>query len=361
MREALELAALGLEGVSPNPMVGAVLVRNRRIVARGYHRRCGGPHAEVEALRAASDPRGCDLYVTLEPCAHHGRTPPCADAIIAAGVRRVVYAASDPSPLARGRGPRRLRRAGIEVVSGLLRREAERLIRAYLHWRRTGTPWVILKWAMSLDGKIATAGGESRWITGREARARAHALRRRVDAVLVGTRTARVDDPLLTPRPARGRRPLRILLDRCGSLPLDLRLLRPTESASHSKSRMYVSSHRLSARRRRELERRGIEVLAIGEAEGGLDLGELLSTLGSRGVSQVLVEGGGELAGGLVAAGLVQEVAAFVAPRILGGREAPGPVGGRGRLLLADALEIETERVERLGRDLLVAGVVRGS
>ena len=206
MRAALRLARRGRGAVSPNPMVGAVIVKRGRIVGAGYHRRCGGPHAEIEALREVSDSRGADVYVTLEPCAHYGRTPPCAKALIAAGVARVLYATRDPNPLTRGRGPRMLRRAGIEVHRGLCGDAARKLNRPYFHWIETGKPWVLLKWAMTLDGKIATVAGESRWITGDAARAHAHGLRRRVDAVLVGTETALRDDPRLNPRPARGRR-----------------------------------------------------------------------------------------------------------------------------------------------------------
>ncbi|MGQ9591445.1 MAG: bifunctional diaminohydroxyphosphoribosylaminopyrimidine deaminase/5-amino-6-(5-phosphoribosylamino)uracil reductase RibD, partial [Planctomycetota bacterium] len=231
LRRALDLARRGLEAVSPNPMVGAVLVRDGRIVAEGYHRRYGGPHAEVDALRRAGDACGAELYVTLEPCGHRGKTPPCAEAIAAAGVRRVVYGASDPNPATSGRGPRFLSERGIEVRGGVLEAECRSLNAPYFHWRETGFPWVILKWAMTLDGKTATERGESRWITGEAARARAQGLRRRADALLAGTETVIRDDPLLLPRPARGRRPLRVILDRRARIPLARRLLGPPERA----------------------------------------------------------------------------------------------------------------------------------
>jgi diaminohydroxyphosphoribosylaminopyrimidine deaminase/5-amino-6-(5-phosphoribosylamino)uracil reductase len=377
MRLALRLARRGLEGVSPNPLVGAVLARRGRVVGRGAHLRFGGPHAEVEALRAAgAAARGADLFVTLEPCAHHGKTPPCADLIARSGVRRVVYAARDPNPLTRGRGPRLLRAHGVRVEEGLCREEAETLNAPYFHWRREGRPWVLLKWAMTLDGKIATAGGESRWITGEAARHHAHGLRRRVDAVIVGTETARRDDPRLLPRPARGRRPLRVVLDRRGRLPLTLKLFAkgpapargpatakgPAAPASglQSGATVYVTSSRSSRRRRRELERRGVKVLILPGPASGLPPRRLLAALGALGISQVLVEGGGRLAGSLLRARLVDEVAAYIAPRLAGGRRARGAVEGKGFARLVETPWLEGLRVRRLGEDVLVEGRVGG-
>jgi len=355
---AIELARRGIEAVSPNPMVGAVVVTRGRVVGEGFHAHFGGPHAEIDALRAAgSRALGATVYVSLEPCGHHGKTPPCAEALVGAGVARVVYAVGDPNPATRGCGPRLLRCHGIEVLSGVLRRAALELNAPYFHWRASGRPWVIAKWAMSLDGKIATAGGESRWITSPAARARGHAMRRRVDAVLIGTRTARVDDPLLSPRPARGRAPARVVLDRRGTLPLALRLFAADSPAGGAGARICVTA-RASAHRRRELARRGVEVLEIAERQGRLDLEELLGALGERGISQLLVEGGGEIVGGFVAARLVDEVLAFVAPRVLGGRAAPGAVAGEGVERLADALRLERVRCESVGADLLVSGTV---
>jgi diaminohydroxyphosphoribosylaminopyrimidine deaminase/5-amino-6-(5-phosphoribosylamino)uracil reductase len=358
MEEALRLARAGLEGVSPNPMVGAVLVRGGEVLARGFHRLFGGPHAEVDALRQARDGRGADLYVTLEPCGHHGKTPPCAEAIAAAGVRRVVYAAADLNPLTRGRGLALLRRAGVELHRGLLGREALALNAPYFHWMRSGRPWVILKWAMSLDGKIATRTGESRWITGRQARAHGHALRRRADAVMVGTLTALRDDPRLTPRPARGRRPMRIILDRRGRLPLDLRILAP-ERRRGAGLRVYVTSRRTAARRGRELESRGVRLLVAPEGPGGLDLAAVLSELGRLGVSQLLVEGGGKLGGSFLEGGLVDEVAVLLAPLLIGGAEAPGPLEGSGIARLSAALRLEAAERRLVGEDLLIQGLVR--
>ena len=357
MRLALGLAERGLESVSPNPMVGAVLVRRARILGKGYHRRYGGPHAEVEALAGTKNPRGADLYVTLEPCGHHGKTPPCAEAIVAAGVKRVFYAVRDPNPLTRGRGLKTLRRGGVAVIGGLLQEEAAALNAPFFHWMRTGLPWVLLKWAMTLDGKIATARGESKWITGEAARLHSQRLRRRVDAVLVGTETLLADDPLLTPRPARGRYPVRILLDRRGRLPLRLRLL-ASGSVAGPGERIYVTSRSTSQRRLRLLESRGLQLLTVPVKRQGFQLEVLLRKLGELGISQILVEGGAALAGSCLAGGFVQEVAAYVAPRILGGEEARGAVGGAG-LDLLDTRWLREPAVRRVGQDILIQGRVR--
>ena len=359
MAEALELALGGLEKVSPNPLVGAVVVRGGRVLGRGFHRGFGRPHAEREALDAAGDAKGSDLYVTLEPCAHQGKTPPCCDAILEAGIKRVFFAAADPNPATRGRGPRLLRKAGVEVRGGLLRKEARSQNAPYFFWRETGRPWVVLKWAMSLDGKIATAGGESQWITGAKARARGHFLRRRVDAVLVGTGTVLADDPLLTPRPPRGRQPLRVILDRQGRLPMKLKLLSHPEVAGRGR-RLYVSAPGAnSSRRLGELERRGIEILLLPSSAAGIELGQLLDELSKLDVSQVLVEGGATLTGALLREDLAQELAAFIAPKILGGERALSPVGGEGFQKLSESLSLSGLRYEELGDDLFLGARIR--
>ena len=359
MAEALGLALGGLESVSPSPLVGAVVVRGGRVIGRGFHRGFGRPHAEREALEAAGNARGADLYVTLEPCAHHGKTPPCCEAVLEAGIKRVFFSASDPNPETRGKGPRLLRKAGVEVRGGLLRKEALSQNAPYFFWRDKGRPWVVLKWAMSLDGKIATAGGESQWITGAKARARGHSLRRRVDAVLVGTETVLADDPLLTPRPAGGRTPLRVILDRRGRLPMKLKLLSHPRVAGRGR-RLYVSvSGANSARRLGELERRGVETLLLPSAAAGLDLGLLLAELSKLEISQLLVEGGARLAGAFLRDALVEEIAAFVAPKIIGGEGALSPVGGEGFRKLAESLSLSDLRHEALGEDLFLSAKIR--
>jgi diaminohydroxyphosphoribosylaminopyrimidine deaminase/5-amino-6-(5-phosphoribosylamino)uracil reductase len=356
MREALELAGRGLEGVSPNPLVGSVVVRRGRVVGRGWHERYGGPHAEVLALEDAGEAaKGADLFVSLEPCGHHGKTPPCADAIVRSGVRRVIYACADPNPLTRARGPKILREAGIEVEHGLLRREAEKLNRPFFHFLKTRRPWVILKWGMSLDGKIATTTRESKWITGVEARRDAHRLRRRVDAIVAGTGTILADDPLLTPRPSKGRSPLRVILDRKGRLPLDRRIL---DGSDRGGPRLYVVAPRVPSERLREVESRGLTTLVLPEKPDGLDIEYLLHELGERGISQLLVEGGGGLAGTFLSRGWVDEVVAYIASRVIGGREAPGPIGGEGIPRLADAVTLIDQRVDGCGHDVRIRGVV---
>lgn len=359
MRRALELARRGEEAVSPNPMVGAVIVRSGRVLGEGYHARCGGPHAEVEAIRAAGSCRGADLHVTLEPCAHQGKTPPCTTAILRAGIARVIYGAGDPNPRTSGIGPRLLRRAGVEVKAGCLRRECEALNAPFLHWMRTGLPWGILKWAMTLDGRIATAAGESRWITGPAARRHAHGLRRRADAILVGTETARRDDPLLTPRPSLGRAPLRVILDRAGRLPLGLRLLAPAAAAGPGR-RWLVTTSRCPRRRRRQLEERGVEIVVACESRGQLELRAVFEALAASGIAQILIEGGAALAAGCLREGLVQEVYAYIAPRILGERGSRPAVDG------TDWHDLEATRwlgplaAQPLGGDWVLHGRVRG-
>lgn len=346
MRRALGLAARGEGLVEPNPMVGCVVLRDGRVVGEGWHERFGGPHAEVNALRAAGESaRGATLVVTLEPCRHTGKTPPCADAVIAAGVRRCVIATRDPFPEVDGGGVRRLVQAGIECVVGVEEAAARELLAPYWKLTTTGSPWVIAKWAMTLDGRIATSGGESQWITGPASRRVVHVLRGRVDAVVVGAGTLSADDPLLSPRPAGERTPLRVVLADDRPLP-DQRRLWSTPDQGPVLVAVGANYPRDSAER---LRTRGVEVLAAGAAD-------LLAELGRRRLTNVLVEGGGKLLGRWFDSRLVDEVWAFVAPRIVGGAAAPGPVGGAGVGALADALQLANARVDRLGGDLLVRG-----
>lgn len=357
LRRALKLAQRGLQYVSPNPLVGAVIVRSGKIVAEGYHRRCGGAHAEVEAIRRAGvAARGADLYVTLEPCGHHGRTPPCSEAIVRAGIRRVVYAASDPNPLTRGAGLRLLRRSGVDVRRGPCGAEVRSQNAPYFHWREHGRPWILLKWAMTLDGKAATSGGESKWITGARAREHAQTLRRRVDAICVGTETARLDDPLLSARPPRGRFPRRVVLDRRASLPLTLRLLSDPRGGGEAGETIYVTSRRAPAARLRRLEAAGARILRCPLERGRFDLRELLTQLSELEVSQLLVEGGGATAGSFLEAGLVDEVAVYIAPRLLGGVAARPAIGGGGLASLGETPWLRAAVCRRLGDDFLISG-----
>ncbi len=355
LERALALAEKGRYTVSPNPMVGAVVVRGGRAVGEGFHRRAGGPHAEIAALRRAGRAaRGADLYLTLEPCVHQGRTPPCAPAVIAAGVRRVVVAATDPNPRVAGRGVAALRRAGIEVVLAPApwRRRAAEQNEKFRAWIVRGRPFVLAKWASTLDGRIASSGGESRWITGEAARRRGLLLREEYDAVLVGAGTVLADDPRLTRRLGKAG-PLphwRIVLDGRLRIPETARVLRgPGE-------RLVATIAAPTHPKVRRLVARGIRVWSLPRRRSArVDLGHLLAELSRYAVTSVMVEGGAETLAGFIRAGLVDRVAAFLAPRLLGGRRAPGAVGGAG-FPLADAPGIADLRVERVGGDLLVSG-----
>jgi diaminohydroxyphosphoribosylaminopyrimidine deaminase/5-amino-6-(5-phosphoribosylamino)uracil reductase len=348
MRRALALAARGRGRVEPNPMVGAVILKNGRIIGEGYHRRFGGPHAEVEALRRCTvNPRGATCYVTLEPCCHHGKTPPCTDAIIAAGVARVVAAVRDPNPLVAGGGVRRLRAAGVRVEVGLLQEQARALNAPFFKLQATGLPWVILKWAQSIDGKIATRRGESQWITSPPARRAAHALRGRVDANIVGVNTVFADDPMLTCRLARPLRiATRVILDRRLRTPPDCKLVRTARRAP-----TLIVTGQVSAARRRPFEGAGCEVLVLPNPQRRDALRRLLRALGRRGFTNVMVEGGGKVLGAFVDQRLADEAVIFVAPRLIGGSAAPGPLGGVGPEAMNDLPATNVVDLRRIGPD----------
>jgi diaminohydroxyphosphoribosylaminopyrimidine deaminase/5-amino-6-(5-phosphoribosylamino)uracil reductase len=348
MREALRLARRGGGTTSPNPMVGAVVVRGDRIVGRGYHRKAGGPHAEVFALREAGAlARGAALFVTLEPCCHVGRTGPCTDQVLEAGIARVVAAIPDPFEKIAGRGLRILRQAGVAVEVGDGAREAARLNEAYLLRVREGRPWVDLKLAVTLDGKIADSRGRSRWITGEVARKRGHLLRWEADAILVGGRTVREDDPMLTARLGkRVRRPLRVVLDPRLRTPLGARVF----GDDASRVRIAAAGDAAPAKRKR-LERLGAVVWSLpGGRGGGLTLRPLLRKLAAEGVNRLLVEGGGLTAGSFLRERLADRVHLFVAPRAIG--EGADAFAGLGALPLARAAELRIEEVSRVGEDL---------
>ena len=360
MRRALDLAALGLGRVEPNPMVGAVVVQGDEVVGEGYHARYGGPHAEVVALgNAGPKARGAELFVTLEPCCHHGKTPPCTGAILAAGVRRVVAAVADPFPEVSGRGLAALREAGLEVVVGMGELRARRLNAAFFKRQRTGLPLVIAKWAMTLDGRLAAADGSSRWISSEESRRRVHEVRRISDAVLVGSGTAVADEPSLTvrhvePLPERGQ-PTRVIMD--SGLAIDA-AREPARSAAEVPVIVYTSDDALAGRGNRAdaLRRAGCDLVAVPRVEAGLSPEAVVQDLGRRGMSRILVEGGARILGSFFAAGLVDRVMIFIAPRLLGSADALGPVAGPNGLTLADALDVADLTCERVGPDVLIQG-----
>lgn len=368
MRLALRLARRGLGVTSPNPMVGAVLVKGGKILGRGWHRRAGEAHAEIEALRDAErrghSARGGTLYVTLEPCSTHGRTPPCTDAIRQAGVRRVVVAATDPNPAHAGRAFRLLRRAGIDVSHGLLGDAASRLNESFNHWIVLRTPFVTVKCAMTLDGKIATPAGESKWITGAAARAEGIRLRAAADAILVGINTVLADDPSLTWRPGRvakqgkgkEKRPhrlRRIILDSRARLPLDARVI-----ADGAAELTTVVVGRGAPARRVTALRRKVSVIAAPLRGGRIDLRWLLRRLGSEDVTSLLVEGGGEVNASFLMAGFTQRVVFFYAPKILGGRTARKAVAGKGARTPRETLQLTEVEWRRVGKDLMMTARV---
>ncbi len=377
MRRALDLAAGGLGRVEPNPMAGAVVVQGDRIVGEGFHTRFGGPHAEIVALeRAGSEARGAELFISLEPCCHYGKTPPCTEAILAAGIRRVVAAVVDPFPEVSGRGLETLRAAGVETVVGVLEDEARRQNAAFFKRQLAGLPLVIAKWAMTLDGRIAAASGDSRWISSEESRRRVHEIRRLCDAVIVGAGTAVKDKPSLTVRhvevlPERGQ-PTRVILDPHLRLdPAD----EPAASAHEVPVILYATSTGVAASgpRAAALRKTGCHLVIVPETEGGVSLRAVLKDLSQRGMSRVMVEGGPRVFGSLFSEGLADRVMIFVAPKILASAAAPGPVlgprearpfdrlragpeqGRRGRDLAA-ALQIQDLQAEPIGPDILIQG-----
>lgn len=359
MRRALELAALGLGRVEPNPLVGCVIAQGAEIIGEGWHRQYGGPHAEVEALTVAG-PRaaGATVYVTLEPCCHFGKTPPCTQALIAAGVRRVVAAMADPFAAVAGRGAEQLRTAGIDVELGLCEPEARSLNAPYLKLLSSGKPWVLAKWAMTLDGKLATRTGQSRWISGDESRRRAHELRGRVDAIIIGSGTAAADDPLLTARPPGPRQAVRVVVDSAARLSPESQLARTAREVPV----IVAASRDASAANRHRLQSAGCEVLALSATRHGQRLDELLAELGRRRMTNVLVEGGSRLLGNLLDLGQIDEVHVFVAPRLFGGAESLTPIAGLGVESPASALALSDVRWCRLGDDFYGSGrVVRAT
>ena len=354
MKRALELAACGLGRTSPNPAVGAVVVRDGAIVGEGYHRRAGEPHAERVALANAGEAaRDAQIYVSLEPCCHHGRTPPCTDAIAEAGIASVVYALQDPDPLCAGGGEAALRAAGIDVQGGFMAEEAGRLLEGYIRHRRTGRPLMTVKLAMSLDGRIATRTGDSRWISGEQSRGIVHRLRDRCDVVMVGAGTVLADDPSLTTRDVPGGRDaLRVIADSRARTPASARVIHQESDAGC----LIACTDAAPPERVQALRDAGAEVVVLPERAGRVDLGALMDELGARGALNVLIEGGGGLVAGALEAGVVDRMLLFYAPLIIGGEDAVAGVAGAGVARVADAPKLRDVTTRRVGDDLLVEG-----
>ena len=358
MAQALSLARLALGQVSPNPAVGALIVNNDEIVGQGYTQPPGSDHAEIVALKQASErARGGVMYVTLEPCCHYGRTPPCTQAIIAAGIREVYLATLDANHLVSGRGKEELEEAGIKVHLGEHEAEARQINEGYLKFITEGTPFVTAKFAISLDGKIATRSGDSKWITSEAARKQAHQLRYINDAIMVGVNTVLIDDPRLTVRcnsksGTVNKQPLRVIVDSNGHTPLTARLF------AEPGRTLLALGRTLRPGEKAAFTRLGAEILELPSIDGRVDLRGLLKALGERGITSVLVEGGGILLGSLFDIGLADKVIAFIAPIIIGGKEARTAVAGRGVDNVVDSLRLDRVTVEGLGEDLIVCGYV---
>lgn len=351
MRRALALARRGAGWVSPNPMVGAVVVREGRVVGEGYHARAGLPHAEVEALRAAGEEsRGATLYLNLEPCAHWGKTPPCVEAIVRAGIARVVVAVRDPNPLVSGRGIHYLRERGVEVVEGVMEAEARKLNEAFFKFVTRGLPFVTWKYAATLDGKVAARTGVSRWLSGEKARRWVHLLRSRSDAVLVGRGTVEADDPLLTSRLPRARQPLRVVADS------RLRLS-PSARLFTAQTPLLLATTPLAPPEKREaFAALGAEVAVLPEREGRLEVKALMEFLAQREITSVLLESGPTLAASLLEERLIDKLYCLLTPKLLGGTGAPTPLGGPGRASPEEAWKVRHLSCRRLGEDLLIEG-----
>ncbi len=354
MRLALELARRGRGWTSPNPMVGAVIVKDGRIIGRGWHERCGQPHAERNALAScAEDPRGAVMYVTLEPCCHHGRQPPCTDAILEAGIRRVSVGSGDPNPLVAGKGIGILRDHGVEVVEDVLREECDKLNEIFFHYIQTKRPFVVMKYAMTMDGKIAAYTGASKWVTGEEARAHVQEQRHRCAAIMVGVGTVLADDPLLTCRLEGGRDPARVICDTHLRTPLTAQVVTTAKEVP-----TIVATCCMDQERRRAYQDAGCRVLSVAERDGHVDLWELMERLGREELDSVLLEGGGTLNWAALECGVVQKVQAYIAPKLFGGREAKTPVEGLGVPSPESAFRLKNTEITRLGEDFLMESEV---
>lgn len=355
MQRAIQLAQQGVGWVSPNPLVGAVIVKDGQVIGEGYHARCGEAHAERNALaNCRTDPQGATIYVTLEPCCHYGRTPPCTQAILETGISRVVVGSRDPNPLVAGKGLAILQEAGLTVCEGVLGKDCEALNEVFFHYIRTKKPYVVLKYAMTMDGKIAATTGASQWITGEGARRRVHEDRHRYRGILVGVGTVLADDPQLTCRIPNGRNPLRIVCDSQLRTPLHAQLVRTAKEIPTLLATCCADEEKLTPYRQS-----GCEILSLPCAEDGhLDLKTLLSSLGERQVDSLLVEGGATLNWSFLQHGLVQKLQCYLAPKLFGGAAAKSPIGGIGVPHPDQAFPLSSPRITPLGRDLLLESEV---
>ncbi|MCR5357638.1 MAG: bifunctional diaminohydroxyphosphoribosylaminopyrimidine deaminase/5-amino-6-(5-phosphoribosylamino)uracil reductase RibD [Lachnospiraceae bacterium] len=357
MRRAIGLAANGEGYVNPNPMVGAVVVKDGRIIGEGYHERFGGLHAERNALASLTgSAEGSDIYVTLEPCCHHGKTPPCTEAIIENKIGRVIIGSADPNPLVSGKGVKQLRDAGIEVVTDFLKDECDELNPVFFKYIKTGQPYVVLKYAMTMDGKIATTTGESKWITGEESRTQVQRLRHKYMAIMAGIGTVLADDPMLNVRIDGLKSPVRVICDSGLNIPIDSNIVNTAD-----KYRTILAHAIRDEEREKALSDRSCELIYLPGGDGRVDIKGLISRLGADGIDSVLIEGGGTLNDSLIREGLADRVEVFIAPKIFGGRDAKTPVEGSGVASINEAALYELKETAYYGNDILLSYVNQNS
>lgn len=354
MKLALELAQKGRGRVNPNPMVGAVLVKDGQIIGQGYHQQYGGLHAERNALASCSiSPKGATLYVTLEPCCHYGKTPPCTEAIIENRISRVVIGSSDPNPLVAGKGVQILKEHGIDVDEGVLKEECDKINKVFFHFISTKTPYVVLKYAMTMDGKIAAASGDSKWITGEEARLNVHRDRASSMAIMTGIGTVLADDPLLTCRIPGGKDPIRIICDSSLRIPPSSQIVSTASSVP-----TIILTCREDERKRTILQEKGCQILIVPEKNGHIDLNGAMKLLGARNIDSILLEGGSSLSWSALKSGIVKKIQAYIAPVIFGGSSSLSPVGGPGVLHPPEGFRLSSPSVSRFGNDILLESEV---
>lgn len=354
MALALSLAERGMGWASPNPMVGAVIVKDGRIIGQGWHQRCGQPHAERNALAACTEPpQGATMYVTLEPCCHYGRQPPCTQAILDAGIRRVVVGSGDPNPLVAGKGIALLQERGVEVIQHVLENDCDRLNQVFFHYIRTKRPYVVMKYAMTLDGKIAVYTGDSKWVTGEDARAQVQQLRHRYTGIMVGVGTVLADDPLLTCRLPGGRSPVRIICDTHLRTPLTAQVV--------STARQFptlLATCCTEEEKQRPYRAAGCQIITVPERDGHVDLDCLMDKLGQAEIDSILLEGGGTLNWTALEQGIVQKVLVYLSPKLVGGRDAKTPVEGGGMARMAQAIQLINTHITQIGGDFLLESEV---
>lgn len=357
MERALELAKKGAGYTNPNPLVGAVIVKDGRILGEGYHKVYGSHHAEINAfLNASEDVKGATMYVTLEPCSHYGKTPPCAKALVEKGIKKVIIGLKDPNPLVAGKGIKILEDAGIEVITGVLEEKGKKLNEIFLKYITTKLPFCIMKTAMTLDGKIATHTNASKWITGELSRKYVHELRHRVAGIMVGIGTVLADDPSLTTRleESIGNDPIRIIVDSSARIPLESKVL----NLQSDKRTIIATTEKADKAKLKVLEKKGAEIILISSKKGKVDLSLLMKELGDRKIDSVLLEGGSELNYAALEEGIVDKVNAFIAPKIIGGNTAKTPVGGQGKAYMSEAINLKGIDIQRFGDDIMIEGYI---